>query len=189
MYKRGKKAGGVLKLFQLNAVFLVNYMNNKQWSNSKSAVQMLRALHSYPKQKYIGLSKELHKYYLLCCKKHERYMPQEQIRNGIEGGLAYLKGELSYSKLMDLNYYVEGEAFNIDYDVRPKIVNLYVNSIASEELPPKEARNLLKDFAYFADWCMLFSSDWPESLPPEQYEKFLCPQILRETINKPFNNL
>src|SRR5262245_21057460 len=66
------------------------------------------------------LERRLHTYYLACCRRIWRLLPQEASRRGVELGEQYLAGQISAEELDRANYHVEGAAFNIDYNSEPE---------------------------------------------------------------------
>lgn len=138
------------------------------------------------------LERRLHLYYLLCCRRIWRLLPQQESRRGVELAEQYLAGRISAEELMHANYYVEGAAFNIDYNSEPENIERWVREV--EAMPCDElhamladedptvgvdARKLLLRAAYFADYAMMYPK-LRHKKPPEKYAIFLAPDLFRE---------
>lgn len=140
------------------------------------------------------LERRLHHYYLLCCRRIWRLLPQHESRKGVEIAEQYLAGRVSAEDLMDANYYAEGAAFNIDYNSDPENIERWVREVEAmprdelramlvEEDPTVglEPRKLLLRAAYFADYAMMYPK-MRRKEPPENYAIFFAPDLFREVF-------
>ena len=137
---------------------------------------------------------DLHRFYLACCRSIWPLLPQEPSRKGIELSEQWLEGDVSNEELNKFNYYVEGAAFNIDYNVEPDKIDEWIANLRKNDsyrhllFPPEAAdqvtpRELLKRAAYFADYAMVYPSLKPVGNPPETYRIFLSPELLRKFVS------
>lgn len=155
---------------------------------------------SEPLQNTIAsLDRQLHRFYVASCRAIWRLLPQEDSRRGVELAEQYLAGKAAAEELNKFNWYVEGAAFNIDYNVDSEAVNRWVEevrAIPEAELrsmlhPPEialeiEPRELLKRAAYFVDFAMTYPSLTPKGPPPKSDYPFLSAALLREFVGNPF---
>jgi hypothetical protein len=137
------------------------------------------------------LERELHGYYLACCRAIWKLLPDETSRRGVELGEAYLAGRASESELSDAIYHVEAAAIGIDIDGPEPILEWVneVDAISGEELREilhpdgtghtPSAYDLLVRASYFAVWAMFPSSGGRERVPGE-WKLFLSPALLRK---------
>jgi hypothetical protein len=140
------------------------------------------------------LERKLHRYYLLCCRRIWRLLPQQESRRGVELAEQYLAGRVSAEELMHANYYVEGAAFNIGYNSEPENIERWVREV--EAMPRDELRALLADegstvavdarklllrAAYFADYAMMYPK-LRHKQPLEKYAIFFAPELFRDVF-------
>jgi hypothetical protein len=139
----------------------------------------------------------LHRYFVACCRRIWRLLPQEGSRRGIEVAERYLAGGATDEELSEVNWDVEGAAFNIDYSRQPEAIERWVaevQAIPKEEIaamlnPPGvmrdiDARKLLKQAAYFADYAMIYPHVTPKRGVPAGYSAFLSADLLREQFGR-----
>jgi hypothetical protein len=142
------------------------------------------------------LERRLHHYYLLCCRRIWRLLPQQESRRGVELAEQYLADGISGEELMHANYYVEGAAFNIDYNSEPENIERWVREV--EAMPRDElcamlageytavavdARRLLLRAAYFADFAMVYPK-MRHKKPSKEYAIFFAPDLFRQVFGK-----
>ncbi len=176
-------------------------MDELWWYETTDAYRMLEALWRQPHRDVRILKYNLHRYYLACCRAIWELIPDEDIRWGIEIGEQYLVGEIDAKELNRINYYVEGAAFNIDYNCDPEAIEQWVDQLRS--MPKQhlrvllhshetnwdiEPRELLKRAAYFADFAMMYSELLTGGVPPESYAPFLSAKLLRQFVGNPFRS-
>ena len=148
-------------------------------------------------QSNLEVEKPLYRFYLASCRNIWQLLPQEESRKGVELAEEFVAGNISWEKVSDYNYYTEGAAFNIDYDVEPKQIEKWVKEVESvsgktfqgllsseraySELGP---RGILLDAAYFADHAMMYPCLTPKG-PPHKHTHFMFAGLLREYIDYP----
>jgi hypothetical protein len=143
------------------------------------------------------LERQLHRYYLACCRAIWRLLPQEDSRRGIEVAERYVDGLATGKELSEVDYFVEGAAFNIDYNCDPEEVKQMVDEVEAiprEELqqflhPPQTiilSRELLKRAAYFADFAVVYPNLTPKD-PDVRHVPFLSAKIFREIFGEQKN--
>ena len=145
------------------------------------------------------LERQLHRYYLACCRAIWMLLPQEESRRGVEIGEQYLLGQITDEELNRLNWHVEGAAFTIDYNCKPEEIAIWVEKV--RQLSPSELgallhptrttwdineRELLTHAAYFADFAMIYPQLTQREVPPKSYAPFLSADLLRNHIDDPF---
>lgn len=164
-------------------------MTNDEWNESFDALDMLRSLHrSLPKDRRIELAPVLHRYYLACCQRIRYLLPQPSIKEGLKGAEDFLDGKIDWDKLNELNRHAEAECFNFETDEWEEDIRLMIAAVPElEYLPYPEARQLMKRAAYFADRAIIFSH-LKDTLRPPKREDFLCPKLLREFLQTPFDH-
>jgi hypothetical protein len=160
---------------------------------------MLEALWEAAGGNEAALVPQLHRYFVACCRRIWRLLPQEDSRRGIEVAEQYLAGTVTGEELSEVNWYVEGAAFNIDYNCDPASIQRWVEEI--EALPPEEmaamlnppgvvpgidARDLLLRAAYFADYAMIYPRLTSKRDVPSNYVLFLSVELLRKHFANPF---
>lgn len=143
------------------------------------------------------LERRLHSYYLACCRRIWPLLPQQESRQGVELAERYLNGSISAADLACANYYVEGAAFNIEYNSEPERILQWIREV--EALPHDElcamvpgidpvasidARRLLLQAAYFADYAMMYQQ-MRRKEPWERYAMFFAPDLFREAFGDP----
>jgi hypothetical protein len=195
-------------------------MNEAEWIDSNDAGAMLEFLwlcqgiqpcaidlrsdgkfsEPDPRQSdFASLERQLHQFYLACCRAIWKLLPQEESRRGVELAERYLDGKVTDEELSKYNWYVEGAAFNIDYNCKPEAIRRWVEEvrrIPEMELrsmlhPPDaalaiEPRKLLLQAAYFADFAMIYPTLTPKGPPPTSYYPFLSANSLRKFVGNPF---
>jgi len=163
-------------------------MTKKEWELSRSAPEMLTALNLQNPTYFKTLIPILHRYFLASCWKIKHLIPQKHLRNGIKGAEKWINGEIDDTELYRLNWYAEADCFAIDYaetaDELEEIQNLINGINELTGIPLKEATQLLKKAAYFAEISMIYPkinhAPFVKSLCTSQ---FLCADLLREYIN------
>jgi hypothetical protein len=168
-------------------------MTQAEWMSSTNVPAMLETLWEAARNDDAVLVPALHRYFLKCCRRIWRLLPQPESRLGVEIGEQFLAGLVSDKELYKINWYVEGAAFTIDYNTEPEAIDSWmaeVNAISASEMavmlnPPGlnleiEARELLKRAAYFADYAMLYPHLTPKHRVPGSYVIFLSPELLRQ---------
>jgi hypothetical protein len=177
-------------------------MTETECFEADDALRMIEALWQLHHDDVPGLERQLHRYYLACCRAIWKLLTQEGSRNGVIVAERHLAGELSTEELYKANYDCEGAAFNIDYNCDPEAIQGWVEqtrAIPVEELrdmlhPPEaavliETRELLKRAAYFADYAMISESLIPKGPPRSTYALFLSASLLREMFGNPFRSV
>lgn len=166
-------------------------MKKEDWAVSQNAQEMLETIHQERPNFLRTQIAQLHKYLIACCWKHKHLIPQSHLRNGLEGAERWLAGEISDDQLNELNWYAEAEAFALDYAETPEeLAELHALFAGIEELqgmPFAEARQLMRDAAYFAEGSMIYSKF--RKLPWVGYllsSRFLCADLLREFLQPEF---
>lgn len=163
-------------------------MTKDDWNTSKSAPDMLSALHTQNSDYFKTLIPILHRYFLACCWKIKHLIPQEGLRNGLLGTEKWIKGEIDDKELYRLDWHSEAECFIIDYaetTVELKEIQKLIDSIDElKNLSFDDAKNILKKAAYFANTTMVYPginhAPFVKSLCTSQ---FLCPDLLRKHVN------
>ncbi len=182
-------------------------MTEKEWDACTDAFVMLAYIWSFKNRPPSPLPKfggdmnrihdtgvALHRYYLACCRSIWPLLPQESSRRGVELAEHWLEGTVSTEELNQFNYYVEGAAFNIDYNSEPEKIEVWITQLRSSDShrnllhPPEtadqlEPREILKRAAYFADYAMIYPSLTPTGTPSERYRPFLSAELLRKFIS------
>ena len=168
-------------------------MTEEEWVTSTCASNMLARLHKERPRFLRTQIRELHRFLLACCWKHEHLIPQKGLRDGLSGAEKWLAGEISSAKLEELNYWAEAEAFRLDYAKSAEEIAVIKSLIDEIEelraLPFSKARETLLSAAYFAEGAMIYpkfrSLPWIDSLFESE---FLCPDLLREFVKPRFNS-
>ncbi len=168
-------------------------MTHGEWLRSTDARAMLEALWEAADGDEAALVPALHRYYVACCRRIWRLLPQEGSRRGIEVAERYLVGHATDDELSKVNWDCEGAAFNINYDCEPDAIRRWVADVraipAAEmvamlnlpgTLPEVDARELLLRAAYFADFAMIYPHLTPKRGIPEDYAPFLSADLLQE---------
>ncbi len=163
-------------------------MTNEEWTSSSNAPKMLSRLHQEQPRFLRTQIRQLHKFLVACCWKHQHLIPQDGLRNGLRGAEKYIAGEIGNAELDRLNYYAEADAFAIDYAKSPEEISELKSLIDGIEelrdLSFDQARALLLKAAYFAEGSMTYprfdSLPWIDSLFESE---FLCPDLLREYLS------
>ncbi len=166
-------------------------MTDEEWEFSNSAQNMLATLHKIQHRYLRTQARQLHKFLIACCWKHQHLIPQDDLREGLRGAEKWLAGEIDDTELYRLNYNAEAEAFGIDYAESPddllKLKTLIEGIEEIREIPFDKARALLKKAAYFAEATMIYpqfnSFPWVHRLLTSE---FLCPILLREFLKPKF---
>jgi hypothetical protein len=166
-------------------------MTDKEWASSRSAKNMLSMLHQEQPQYLATQVRQLHKFLIACCWKHQHLIPQDSLRSGLKGAEKWIRGEIDEAELNRLEYYAEADAFFLDYATTPEEITEIKTLIEGieevREMPFDQARSLLRDAAYFADGSIMYPLfdrlPWVESLFASE---FLCPDLLREFLEPKF---
>lgn len=162
-------------------------MTEDAWLNSHSASDMLARLHAAQPRFLKSQVREIHRFLIACCWKHQNLIPQDGLRNGLKGAERWLAGEIGDDELHRLNWHAEAEAFLLDYGKGPedsdRIKALIEGIDEVREMPFEQARSRLLSAAYFAEGAMIY----PLVIPLPWWDRmltseFLCPQLLREHI-------
>jgi hypothetical protein len=174
-------------------------MTEAEWFESDDAPRMITALRELRKDQVADLERQLHRYYLACCRAIWKLLPQEASRNGVVVAEQRLAGGVSDDEFHRAEYHCEGAAFNIDYDCDPVAVRCWINqtrAIPEAELRAMlhpsdaahqiETRELLKRAAYFADYAMVSQGITPQGYVFTDYDLFLSADLLREAFGNPF---
>jgi len=168
-------------------------MTHAEWLRSTDTPAMIEALWEAASDDEATLVPALHRYFLACCRRIWRLLPQEGSRHGIEVAERYVVGEANEGDLRSANWHCEGAAFNIDYDCDPETIQGWVAEVwaipagemAAMLNPPGaalevDAQELLLRAAYFADFAMIYPDLTPKRGVPENYALFLSADLLRE---------
>jgi len=166
-------------------------MTNEEWATSNSAPAMLEALRTQEPTFFQTLTSTLHRYFIACSWKIKHLIPQKGLRNGLRGTEQWADGLITDEELYKLDWYAEADCFTFDFldrDYNLKEVKKIIASI--EQLKTvnfDEAVALLSDAAYFAEGTLIY----PKIQRAPYYKRlftsqFLCPDLLREFIVKPF---
>jgi hypothetical protein len=166
-------------------------MTDKEWASSRDATNMLAMLHQEPPHYLATQVRQLHRFLIACCWKHQHRIPQAGLRNGLKGAEKWIRGEIDDAELNRLDYYAEADAFFVDYATTPEQITALkalVDSIEEvREMPFDQARARLRDAAYFADGSMMYPLidrlPWVESLFSSE---FLCADLLRKFLEPEF---
>lgn len=166
-------------------------MRKEEWANSTCAQTMLRDFYNSDPEQFTNLKPQLHRYLLACCWKIQHLIPQKSLRDGLLGAEKWLDGKISDEDLNDIDWFVEAEAFIIDYaksDDEIEEINVVIKSIDElSHLPFSEARRLLLDAAYFVGSAVMYQhmrgSPYKGKFTNSQ---FLCPDLLRQYVHPEF---
>ena len=159
-------------------------MNNKQWSNSESAVEMLSALNDELRNKF---KIELQLYFINCCKHYLHLLPHEEFLVALELAEQFSSGLISVEKVRDYNWHTESAVFSMDYDTdTDRNMKIYTNIEEKLNFPNiLDARSFAILLGYFIDWTSLYLSDF-NGKTNNNYERFWDANMLRKRIHKPF---
>jgi hypothetical protein len=167
-------------------------MKNEYWAISRNAPEMLRREDAEHPNFLATQITQLHKFLIACCWKHEHLIPQQSLRNGLVGAEKWLAGDLPKDELLRLERYAEGEAFMLDYaktdEELAELAEMVRGIPQLDGMEFEEARELMKDAAYFTDGAIIYSMF--RRLPWVRYlltSSFLCPDLLREYIEPVFD--
>lgn len=163
-------------------------MTYEEWTSSSDAPTMLATLHKMQPHFLRTQVRQIHRFLIACCWKHEHLIPQDGLREGLRGAENWLAGNISDAELNRLNYHAEADAFRIDYAESPEDIAALQSLIEEIEglrdLPFETARKTLLDAAYFAEGAMIYplfeSLPWVSRLFTSQ---FLCADLLRTFVN------
>jgi hypothetical protein len=168
-------------------------MTHEEWWRSTDVPAMLEALWDAHGGEEAALVPQLHRYFVACCRRIWRLLPQQGSRRGIEVAERYLAGAATDEELSAVNWDAEGAAFNIDYNCDPEAIERWVAEVRA--IPPQEMaalldppgvgrdlepRQLLKRAAYFADYAMIYPHLTPKRPVPRNYVPFLSAELLRQ---------
>lgn len=120
-------------------------------------------------------------------------------RQGVEVAERYLTGTASLDELKAVGWYVEGDAFNLDYNSDPEAIQRMVDEVRA--IPPSDmaamlhppgvpldvdTQKLLMRAAYFAHFATMYPLRRPTPNIPKSYVMFLSADLLREQFAQPF---
>ncbi len=173
-------------------------MTNEEWTTCDSATEMLVALYVEQPKYFQKSVRDLHEFLIACCWKHQHFIPQEGLREGLRGAKDWIAGKINNEELNRLNWFAEADAFFLDYCDEPddvEKIKVMIGGISElEAMTFDEARGLLKRAAYFAESSMIYpilrmgtAQKRPErtKVRPERWHnglfqsEFLCPDLLR----------
>ena len=174
-------------------------MTEAEWLQTSDVQQMLEAFWELHGDDEPTLVCKLHRYFLACCRRIWKLLPQEGSRRGVAVAERYLLGKATEGELSEADWHVEGAAFNIDYNCEPEAIAHWVEQtrqIPEAELramlhPPQsvleiDAHELLLRAAYFADYAVIYPHLTPKRGVPDNYVVFLSADLLRELVGNPF---
>jgi hypothetical protein len=174
-------------------------MTHEEWRLSTDVPLMLEAIWEGHCGDETVLVPLIHRYLLACCRRIWQLLPDADSRRGIETAEQYLIGVTTCDELKDVNWYVEGVAFNIDYNCDPDSIEQWMQRlrlIPGEEMaamlhPPGvaldvDARVLLERAAYFAHYATMYPNFRSKRGVPVEYVPFLSAELLREQFVTPF---
>ena len=174
-------------------------MTEAEWLETSDVPQMLEALWELHDGDESRIVPALHRYFLACCRRIWKLLPHDESRRGVEVAERYLAGRVTDAELKEVDWCVEGAAFDIDYNCDPEAIRGWVaqtRAIPEAELrallhPPEAAtaidtRELLKRAAYFADHAVRYPRLRPKRRVPSNYVTFLSAGLLRELFGNPF---
>jgi hypothetical protein len=188
-------------------------MTNDEWLKCKNASLMIKFLWTqepyssvakkfevYPTSEdwmdYLNVEMPLYKFFLSSCRNIWPLLTQEEIRKGIELAEGFIEGKVKWDSVSEYNWHVEGAAFCFEDPPDQERIDIWIKDLESnssdlinkfrnegkEEICTQE---LLKQAAYFADHAMAYPSIQPKGLSNDEYNKFLCPNLLRKYVNYP----
>jgi hypothetical protein len=176
-------------------------MDEFWWYETDDALQMLQALWRHPIRKIRTLQRQLHFYYLACCREIWDLLPDEDSRRGVRAAERYLDGRMGVDELRHINYYTEGASFALQYRTAPEQIQEWVddvrtisqNSLRVMLNPPSvvsdfEPYDLLVRAACFADYAMMYSLFKSHGPPSEWHAPFLSARLLRAHVGNPFRS-
>ena len=148
----------------------------------------------YNKVKNLSLDKSNEtklKYYLLdCCLKYKGYRSSGYLEKGVAAAKKYIKGYSTWKDLHKIEWYLEGEAFGIDFYKEDGIYGRYpidkcmLSDLCkvriNKQLNQKEAVSYLQDLAYFITMVISFCIWGVKDLPDQKFERFLCPVLFKK---------
>ncbi len=174
-------------------------MTYEEWLLCTDVPAMLAVLWEAHVDEDATFARRMHCYLLACCRRIWRLLPQEDSRRGIEVAERYLMGAATVEELQAVKWYVEGAAFNIDYNVNPESIQRWVEDVQS--LPARglaamlsppgdivgvDARELLLKAAYFADLASNYPFSRVSSWAWTKYSLFLYADLFRKQFAFPF---
>ncbi|TQV88275.1 hypothetical protein [Aliikangiella coralliicola] len=188
-------------------------MTKDEWFQCKSAPLMIEYLWTqepyvstakkfeiYPNTEdwmaYLSVEMPLYKFYLSSCRKIWPLLTQEESRKGIELAEKFVEGKIQWDRVSEYSWHVEGAAYCFEDPPELEKINTWVKDVERDSLDlVNELRNkdigvistqkLLKQAAYFADHAMIYPSIQPKGLLNNEYNKFLCPKLLRKYVSYP----
>lgn len=147
---------------------------------------------------YLNVLMPLYKFYLSSCRKIWPLLTQEASRKGIELAELFMQNKVRWDAVSEYNWYVEAAAFTFEHPADMKKIEVWVTEVEtkSPELITKllkakdqdgalNTRSLLHHAAYFADHVMMYPSITPKGLHNKEYNKFVCPELLRKYVGYP----
>ncbi len=175
-------------------------MTGPEWFQSDDVALMLRWFRQEWRGAVADLDRLLQRYFLACCRRIWRLLPQEESRVGVEVAERYVNGLATPDDLHRAEWLAEAAAFQFEYDSDPEAITSWcaeVSQISPEDRAtmihaPRPGddlspRGLLKHAAYFADLAMCYPSLEPkESI--ESYRLFLPAPLLREVVGNPIRS-
>ncbi|GLQ72997.1 hypothetical protein GCM10007932_23570 [Vibrio penaeicida] len=145
---------------------------------------------------YLNAEMPLYKFYLSTCRKIWPLLIQEESRKGIELAERFVDGKVKWRCVSDYNWHVEGAAFRFEDPQDQEQIDTWVKDVERnhceivDKLSNEDGKvictqKLLKQAAYFADCAMMYPSIQPKGLLNDEYNKFLCPKLLRQYVSYP----
>jgi hypothetical protein len=188
-------------------------MTKDEWLKCKNASLMIKFLWTqepyssvakkfevYPTSEdwmdYLSVEMPLYKFFLSSCRNIWSLLTQEESRKGIELAEGFIEGKVKWDSVSEYNWHVEGAAFCFEDPPDQERIDIWIKDVENhssdlinkfriegkEEISTQE---LLKQAAYFADHAMVYPSIQPKGLSKDKYNKFLCPNLLRQYVNYP----
>src|SRR4051812_20853220 len=119
-------------------------MTDDEWNASDDANQLLRTLWEMPHRDIAGLKRQLHGYYLACCRRIWKLLPSEDSRRGVEAGERYLCGQIDDDELDRINWHAEAVPYRIEGDIGSEVIARWVEEVGA--IPASELREMLHPF-------------------------------------------
>ncbi|MCF6443074.1 hypothetical protein L1077_26975 [Pseudoalteromonas luteoviolacea] len=145
---------------------------------------------------YLVVEMPLYKFYLSSCRNIWPLLTQEESRKGIELAEGFVAGKVKWDSISEYNWHVEGAAFCFEDPPDQERIDIWIkevecqssdliNKIRNEDEEKISTQELLKQAAYFADYAMIYPSIQPKGLPCDEFNRFLCPKLLKQHVNYP----
>jgi hypothetical protein len=133
-------------------------------------------------------------YLLGCCKKYERFRSKGTLTKGVVIAKRFLKGYAKWKELHDIEWFLEGEAFGLEFygmgetSYWPKLSKYdradLINVRLSCCLTHRESVAYLTNLAYFIDSVIGYVGYSANGVPPKKYAKFMCPVLFKKHFRK-----